>query len=261
MLPRGTDALSINPPVGVDSTLSVHGSDWLWAVTAIYMIAFLGLLVICFTAPESNRVFHYLFTVTLLVGSVTYFAQASDLGWSAVRDSSSATHQVFYVRYINWVVSFPSVALALGLLSGVSWTTIFTNVAITWLWVLTYLAAAYTPTSYRWGFFAFGTLAYVILAMSTLNESREAAGRLDVSRDYMILAGWANLLWLLYPVAFGLSDGSSTIGVTGGSIFFGVLDVLLVPVVGFGESRFNPHATAVSDKKIVSPTGSDIPVV
>ncbi|XXH00629.1 hypothetical protein Hte_006977 [Hypoxylon texense] len=212
ILPRGNDVLSINPPVGVDSALSEHGSDWLWAVTAIYLVAFLGLLVFCFTAPESDRVFHYLFTVALLVGSVTYFAQASDLGWSAVRDdgSGATTHQLFYARYINWVVSFPSVALALGLLSGVSWTTIFTNVAVTWLWVLAYLAAAFTPTAYKWGFFAFGTLAYAILATSTLNESREAAARSGVSRDYVVLAGWANLLWLLYPVAFGLGDGSGT---------------------------------------------------
>ncbi|KAI1772851.1 hypothetical protein F4818DRAFT_443732 [Hypoxylon cercidicola] len=115
--------------------------------------------------------------------------------------------------------------------------------------------------------------------MSTLNESREAAGRLGISGDYMVLAGWANLLWLLYPIAFGLSDGSSTIGVTGGSIFFGVLDILLVPVVSFGfvvlgrkwdwarlhlavsESRFDPHAPTLPGKQDVSPTGGDIPVV
>ncbi|KAI1772852.1 hypothetical protein F4818DRAFT_443733 [Hypoxylon cercidicola] len=97
---RGNGALSINPLLG--STLLSPST------------------VFCFTAPESDRVFHYLFTVALLVGSVTYFAQASDLGWSAVRDDSDVTHQLFYAKYINWVVSFPSVALALGLLSGVS---------------------------------------------------------------------------------------------------------------------------------------------
>ncbi|KAI2630861.1 hypothetical protein GGR54DRAFT_173854 [Hypoxylon sp. NC1633] len=279
VLYRANDALSVNPPIGVDSALSLTGSDWLWAVTAIYVVAFLGLLGFCFTAHESNRVFHYLFTIALLVGSVTYYAQASDLGWSAVSDGpgSRSLHQLFYARYINWVVSFPSVALALGLLSGISWTTIFTNIAITWLWVLTYLAAAYTPTSYKWGFFAFGTLAYVFLAMSTLNESREAAGRLGISRDYVVLAAWANLLWLLYPIAFGVSDGSGIISVTGGSIFFGVLDVLMVPVLSFGfvflgrkwdwarlhlavsEYRFDPHARTLSDKQARSPAEGDVP--
>lgn len=36
---RVNDALNINPPAG-DQRLSVHGSNWLWAVTAIYIISF-----------------------------------------------------------------------------------------------------------------------------------------------------------------------------------------------------------------------------
>ncbi|AEO70704.1 uncharacterized protein THITE_2122392 [Thermothielavioides terrestris NRRL 8126] len=134
---------------------------------------------------------------------------------------------------MNWCISFPAVALALGLLSGMSWTTIVCNIFVAWIWVLTYLAAAYTTTSYKWGFFAFGTFAWVILAMSTLNESREEAARLGIGRDYIVLAAWPNLLWLLYPIAFALSDGGNVIGVTGGFVFFGVLDLLMVPVLSF----------------------------
>jgi bacteriorhodopsin len=151
----------------------------------------------------------------------------------AVTSGAAVTRQIFYARYLNWAVSFPAVALALGLLSGVSWTTIVCNIAITWIWVLNYLAAAYTPGSYKWGFFAFGTFCWLILAASTLNESREEAVRRGIGRDYVILAAWPNLLWLLYPVAFGLSDGGNVISVTGAAIFFGVLDVLMVPVLSF----------------------------
>lgn len=115
--------------------------------------------------------------------------------------------------------------------------------------------------------------------MSTLNESREAAGRLGIGRDYMMLAGWANLLWLLYPIAFGLSDGSNTIGVGGGFIFFGILDLLLLPVVSYGfvflgrkwdwaglhlavsEARFDPHAATLPTNQDVPPTEGDKQVV
>ncbi|ROV89699.1 hypothetical protein VMCG_10360 [Cytospora schulzeri] len=234
LLIRGNDALNINPPFGVDSALSQHGSDWLWAVTAIYIVSFLGLLVFCFTTPESDRVFHYLFTCALLAGSVSYYAQASDLGWSAVEQvEGSEIRQLFWPKYVNWVVVFPSVTLALGLLSDVSWTTIFTNIFICLLWVVTYLVGAYTTTVYKWGLFAFGTFAWVIIAVSTLNESREAAQRIGISRDYKILAAIANLCWILYPIAWGLSHGGNNIGVTGGFIFFGILDIVLVPVLSF----------------------------
>jgi bacteriorhodopsin len=46
-----------------------------------------------------------------------------------------------------------------------------------------------------------------------------------------MLAGWLNLLWLMYPIAFGLSDGGNRIGVVGGFVFFGVLDLLMIPVL------------------------------
>lgn len=43
-----------------------------------------------------------------------------------------------------------------------------------------------------------------------------------------------NLIWLLYPVAFGLSDRGHVLGVSSGFIFFGTLDVLLLPVASVG---------------------------
>ncbi|OKL61373.1 hypothetical protein UA08_03706 [Talaromyces atroroseus] len=232
---RGNDALTVNPAVGVTESLSQHGSDWLWAVTALYIVSFIGLLSVCFAVRESDRVFHYILTMALLVGSVTYFAQASDLGWTAIDQAehlaSGASRQIFFAKYINWAISFPSFALSLGLLSGVSWTTIICNIFLSWFWILTYLAAAYTITDYKWGFFAFGTFAWLILAMSTLNESRESASLLGINRDYVLLSGILNLLWILYPIAFALSDGSNLIGVTSSFIFFGVLDVLMGPVL------------------------------
>lgn len=54
------------------------------------------MLVPCFASRESDRVFHYLYTLTILVGAVVYYAEAFDLGWSAVE-----SHQVFFVRYVN----------------------------------------------------------------------------------------------------------------------------------------------------------------
>ncbi|KAH8690304.1 hypothetical protein BGW36DRAFT_420662 [Talaromyces proteolyticus] len=237
LLERGNDALNVNPVTGVDEALSVHGSDWLWAVTAIYVLSFIGLLVLSFAAKESERVFHYLFTFALIVGAMTYYAQAADLGWSAVKQvdhlGNGVVRQMFYAKYVNWAVAFPSLALGLGLVSGVSWTTIICNIALACFWVVSYLVAAYTTSDYKWGFFAFGTFAWLILAMSTINESRESAALLGVDRDYIILAGWLNLLWILYPIAFGLTDGGNYIGVTGSFIFFGVLDLLMVPGLSF----------------------------
>ncbi len=69
--------------------------------------------------------------------------------------------------------------------------TIFSNIFSSVLWVVCYTAGAYTTSAYKWESFAFGTLANAILAMSTLDESR----------DYLLLAVIVNVPRLLYTVA------------------------------------------------------------
>ncbi|KAI0601845.1 heat shock protein 30 [Biscogniauxia sp. FL1348] len=237
LLGRTNDALTINPPSG-DEQLSVNGSNWLWAVTAIYVVSFITFFATSFVARSGEKIFHYLFTIALLVGSIAYYAQASDLGYVLIYQVNSSpafelTRQIFYAKYINWVVSFPVLSIALGLLSGVSWATIFYNVTLSWTWVVSYLISAFTTTNYKWGFYAFGTIAWVLLAFNTLVTGSTAAKRVGVAGDHTLLSGWLNLLWLLYPIAFGLTDGGNRIGVTPGYIFFGILDVLTVPVLSF----------------------------
>lgn len=229
------DALSTNPPSG-DEQLSVNGSSWLWAVTAIYGFLFLVYYGASFRAKFGEKIFHYIFSITLLAGTIAYYAHAADLGYvviGVVNDSpeTSWTRQIFWVKYVYWLVEFPAIAISLGLLSGVSWATIVYNVALSWTWVVSYVISSLTTSNYKWGFFAFGTAAWLVLAYNTLFHGRTGATRVGVSRDHTLLAGWVNLLWLIYPIAYGVTDGGNTIGVTPGAIFFGVLDVLLAPVV------------------------------
>ncbi|GAP90084.2 putative heat shock protein 30 [Rosellinia necatrix] len=236
LLSRTNAALDVNPPAG-NEQLSVNGSDWLWAVTAIYAVSFLAFAGLSYVARSGEKIFHYLFTIALLVGSVTYFAQASDLGYVVLSQVNSSpryalARQIFWPKYVNWVVSFPAVVSALGLLSGVPWATILYHVFLSWIWVVSYLVSAFTRSNYKWGFYAFGTVAWLLLAAGTLGAG-PSAKRLGVSRDHTLLSGWVNLLWLLYPIAFAVTDGANTIGVTPGFIFFGVLDVLLVPALSF----------------------------
>jgi bacteriorhodopsin len=45
LIGRANDVFQVNPVTGVDEALSVHGSDWLWAVTAIYIVSFVSLFL------------------------------------------------------------------------------------------------------------------------------------------------------------------------------------------------------------------------
>ncbi|EXK24670.1 hypothetical protein FOMG_18619 [Fusarium oxysporum f. sp. melonis 26406] len=239
------DALDVNPQGG-QSHLSEGGSDWLWAVMACFAFAFLVSYALSFRPHHEEKIFHYLFSTALLVGAISYFAMASGLAYSVVPTElytrDAATYQIFFAKYIFWVIAFPIVIVALGLISGVSWATIVFNVFLAWIWIISYLCSAYTATRYKWGFYAFGTAAYLLLAFQTMWASRSSSrrsssrrsssrrsstDRSSVDRDYTMLAGFVNLLWLLYPIAFAVSDGGNVISVTRSLIFFGLLDLLL----------------------------------
>ncbi|TVY80831.1 Protein FDD123 [Lachnellula suecica] len=231
---RSNDALNINPPAG-DHHLTTHGSDWLWAVTALYLLFLLVVVGHSYVARSGERIFHYLFTISLFVGTVAYFTMASDLGSTPINTSTgdAGTRQIFYARYINWFVGWTPIIIAVGLISGVSWATIIYNIALSWVWVASWLSGALVATHYKWGFFAFGTLAYFLLSASLLHVGSVTAKRLEISRSYLLLSSWLAFIWLLYAIAWGVDDGGNTISVTSGFIFFGILDLLTVPVVAF----------------------------
>jgi bacteriorhodopsin len=119
------------------------------------------------------------------------------------------------------------------LLSGVSWATIIFNIALSWIWVASWLSGALVHSTYKWGFFVFGTFSYFVLAASLLFTGIVTAKRANITTHYLGLGGWLVFLWFLYPIAWGLDDGGNVIRVTSGFIFFGILDILMVPPLAF----------------------------
>jgi bacteriorhodopsin len=231
---RSNGALDTNPPIGTHH-LTLAGSDWLWAVCALYAFAMLFVVAHAYIARNDERIFHYLFTISLFTGAIAYYTVASDLGNVTVQVadtlSSSGTRQIFYAKYINWFVGWTPLVIAIGIVSGVSWATIVYNVALTWVWTATWLAGVFVSTNYKWGYFALGLFASFLLSYSLLHHGLKSSRPIGIKNQYCMIAGYLVFLWLLYPIAYGLSDGGNKISVTSGFIFFGVLDVLTVPVL------------------------------
>lgn len=234
LLPRTNDALRINPPTGNPNYhLTVSGSDWLWAVTALYFFVLLLVIAQSYFARSGEKIFNYLFIVSLFVGGISYFTIASDLGNTPIGTStgSDGTRQIFYVKYINWFVGWTPLLIALGLISGVSWATIIYNIALTWIWVASWLSGALVGSTYKWGYFVFGTFSYFLLSASLLQAGSLSAKRLGIHSHYFALSGWLVFIWLLYAIAWGLDDGGNRISVTDSWIFWGILDLVNVPLV------------------------------
>lgn len=241
----GNGALDINGfnnTVTVNNHITVRGSDWYWAVCAVMIVATGAFMGLSFTKPRSARLFHYITAAITMIGAVAYFSMAANLGWTGIavefeRSSSKVSghiRQIFYVRYIDWFLTTPLVLLDLFLTCGLPTSTIWITILINEITVITLLVGALVKSSYKWGYFVFGVVAFFFVAWIVVFEGRSHARALgaDINKTYTICSLWTIGLYFLYPVAWGVSEGGNVIAPDSEAIFYGVLDFLTRPVFG-----------------------------
>ncbi|KAI0741850.1 hypothetical protein C8Q80DRAFT_1196570 [Daedaleopsis nitida] len=231
-------SLDTNPP-NADRHITRGGSDWLWAVCAIMLLT--DLLVIFWTLkrPRGTRLFHQLAVIILTTATIAYFSMASDLGATPVRtgsgfnNTSASTRQIWFVRYIQWFITLPLLLLELLLVTGLSLSDIFTTMFMAWVFVVCGLVGALVATGYKWGYYAFGIMALFYIWHSLLDHGRRstfAAGS-AVRGGYLRHAIGLSLILLLYPICWGLSEGSNVLSSNAEVIWYGILDLLAGPVL------------------------------
>lgn len=104
-------------------------------------------------------------------------------------------------------------------------TVVFFDIAM----IVVGLVGALVASSYKWGYFTLGMFFEFYIWWVLLGPARSTSGLLgtDVRSAYTKSAIFLSVVWLLYPVAWGLADGSNVISVTAEMIFYGILDILV----------------------------------
>lgn len=223
-------ALNTNPPIA-DNNITSHGSSWMWAVAALHGFLFLCLLGLTMKTAHRQRIYHYIALALLLVPTIAYYTMASDLGGTAVpvefRQNGLAgrTRQIFWVRFVEWTITWSLITLALLLMTAVGWSTIIWTIALTILYSVMLLVGALTATSYKWGYFVVALVAYFLLAYQLLHVARPWARRYETTKWYFPAAAYIMFFWALYPICWGLSEGGNVISNDGECVFYGVLDI------------------------------------
>ena len=98
-----------------DITPTNLGTSWYWTTTAVMALSTIGFMAWSVKVPKERRIFHYITAAITLVASLAYFTMASNLGHAAVpvqfqRNNPAVvgeSRQIFYVRYIDWVITTP----------------------------------------------------------------------------------------------------------------------------------------------------------
>ncbi|KAK2073429.1 hypothetical protein P8C59_007714 [Phyllachora maydis] len=243
----GNEALDINAGVGPQANLAItrHGSDWYFTVCAVMGFATLVFMGMSFTKPQSHRLFHYITALITLVAGIAYYSMGSGLGQTPVLvefvrlDSSdvaaAGTREFFYVRYIDWFVTTPLLLTDLMLTAGMPWPTILVTILADEVMIVTGLVGALTPTSFKWGYWAFGMVAFFYVVYTLVWNARRNAAALGgaVAQTYLVCGVLTIFVWFLYPIAWGLAEGGNVIHPDSEAIFYGVLDIIAKPVFGF----------------------------
>lgn len=263
----GNNALNVNPSVAsvfggvtADISITTHGSDWLWAVTAVMTVSTLIIVGLSFGVPRHARIFHYITASITLVAAIAYFTMASNLGWlpvavQYVRNKDVVegfVREVFYARYIDWFITTPLLLLDLLLTAGLPWPTILITILLDEVMIVTGLVGALTSTSYKWGYFTFGCVAFLGVAWNVMFTARQHAFALgaDIHRTFISCGVLTMFLWFLYPIAWGLCEGGNVIAPDSEVVFYGILDILAKPGFGFllllGHRNIDPARLGLS---------------
>ncbi|KAI0691576.1 heat shock protein 30 [Earliella scabrosa] len=232
----GNRALDVNPP-NADYNLSTHGSNWLWTVFTLFGVSLLAITAWTIATPRGTRLFHQIAIVVITTGAISYFSMASDLGATPVpvEFRGNGTRQIWFVRYIQWFISFPLLLLELLLATGLSLSDIFTAIFMSVVLVIMGLVGALVPSTYKWGYYVFGLFAlsyiwYVLLWHGP--RTTFAAGGV-IKSGYRLASLYLSFLLLLYPIAWACAEGGNVITVTSEMIWYGILDLLAGPIFLF----------------------------
>ncbi|KAI0785707.1 heat shock protein 30 [Abortiporus biennis] len=235
----GNHALDLNPP-NADLHISVHGSDWLWAAFSIFATGLLVAVALDIGRPRGTRLFHQIAVVVLTTASLSYFSMASDLGATPIPvefrgHGGDPTRQIWYVRYIQWFITFPLILLELLLVTGLSLSDIFTTIFMALVLVVSGLVGALVHSTYKWGFYVFGlaSLFYIWYVLLWHGTRTTFAANGAFRTQYIAAASYLSFMLFTYPLCWALSEGSNVISPTSEMIWYGILDILSGPVFLF----------------------------
>ncbi|KAI1612923.1 hypothetical protein EDD36DRAFT_465068 [Exophiala viscosa] len=245
------DALQSNPFVVNGKTVAIHittrGSDWYWAVMAIMGATMLGILAASVLKPARNRLLFYIFALITFVATLESFSIGSNLGWTPINAEwhrtdakvAGVNRQIWYVRYIGWFLTWPLITTTILLTTYtptlyILWTGFFAAAM-----AVLALVGALVHSDYKWGYYAFWLFSWLLVGYHLVWLPRAYARNLgvDVLRAHTSISAWVWFLLGLYPICWGVSEGGNVIAPDSELVFYGVLDILLMPVT-FGYFLF-----------------------
>jgi len=239
---------TVVPSLPEYQTATETGTRTLWVVFVLMVIASAVFAGMSWNVPISKRLYHIITTLITLTAAMSYFAMATGHGISyhhvVVRESHKHVpdttkdiyRQVYFARYIDWAITTPLLLLDLCLLAGMNGGHILMTIIADVIMILTGLFAAFGSegTPQKWGWYAIACIAYLVviwhLALHGRAQAVSKGGK--VGNFFAAIGGFTLIIWTVYPIIWGIADGSRNMNVDEEIIAYAVLDILAKAVFG-----------------------------
>lgn len=225
------------------------GTRTLWVVFVIMLVSSMAFYVMAFRVPVQKRLFHILTAFITTFAAISYFGMAvkDGVGYNTIKTvhhfagheadkTSLIIREVYWARYVDWSVTTPLLLLDLCLLAGLAGANILVALVADIIMILTGLFAAFTvEQGPKWGWYAMACIAYLVVVYQLAVNGRGVVKNKDAKTAtfFSAIAGFTLVLWTVYPIVWGVADGSRIASVDSEIIAYAVLDVLAKPVFGF----------------------------
>jgi bacteriorhodopsin len=246
LIPRPTTTVTPTLPQFVDHIQEAGdiGDKTLWVVFVLMFLASVVFIFMAWRTPVQKRLFYVVTALITTFATLSYYAMATGEGTSfatiVVKDTDKTVErvfrQVFWARYVDWSLTTPLLLLDLAFLAGLSGANIFVAIAADLIMVLTGLFAAFAGSeSTTWGWYTMSCVAFLfIVYILAVGGRRAVAAKGNATSSlFAAIGGFTLVLWTLYPVVWGISDGARLWSVDTEIVAYAILDVLAKPVFGF----------------------------
>lgn len=171
------------------------------------------------------------FFITLWAAAL-YLSMA--LGETVLTDFKGQ-HEIFWGRYVDWIVTTPLLLLDLGVIAGARPKLIAGVIGADIFMIITGLVATLegSPTNYLWYTISTGAFLAILFALFTEFSATARRRNGKVNKLFQTLRNVLTVLWIVYPIIWILGpEGFGVLSVGVETACFAIVD--LCAKVGFG---------------------------